>query len=271
MTGSVPGASSYFAAESDFDDEQARLRLLENGHDPATIRHLSDLGVGAGWRCLEVAAGAGSIASWLARRVGAGGHVVAIDRDTRFLGQLVGSNVEVRCVDVIEDDLGEDAYDLVHCRGLLFHLPSPQDVLRKMVRAMRAGGWVLVEEADLITFGALDATHPFTVGQTLGRMVDFARDRGIWNPSIGRQLPRILVDLGLDEVGNEMHCRAVRGGEAMALFVESSYARLDEMLLGSNVLTEAEITRRRAAFRDRDFWFLNHMLVSAWGRRPSET
>jgi hypothetical protein len=50
-----------------FDDawleERSRLGSLEAALDPGTIRHLTSLGVGPGWNCLEAGAGAGSIAS----------------------------------------------------------------------------------------------------------------------------------------------------------------------------------------------------------------
>src|SRR5438034_3794011 len=47
------------------ETERQRLRALSDIYDPDTIRHLEDLGVGTGWRCLEVGAGEGSIARWL--------------------------------------------------------------------------------------------------------------------------------------------------------------------------------------------------------------
>ena len=50
----------YFASEADVGDEGTRLRLIEQASDPTTFGHLDRLGVGAGWRCLEVGAGGGS-------------------------------------------------------------------------------------------------------------------------------------------------------------------------------------------------------------------
>jgi len=48
-----------------FDDawleERSRLGSLEAVLDPGSLRHLVALGVGPGWSCLEVGAGAGSI------------------------------------------------------------------------------------------------------------------------------------------------------------------------------------------------------------------
>ncbi|MGH8999638.1 MAG: hypothetical protein ACRDY7_09630 [Acidimicrobiia bacterium] len=41
--------------------------------DSSTVRHLEALGVGAGWRCLEVGGGGGSVGRWLGERVGSDG------------------------------------------------------------------------------------------------------------------------------------------------------------------------------------------------------
>ncbi len=51
------------------DTERARLVAMASVCDPTTIRILDERGVSAGWRCLEVGAGGGSIAAWLADRV----------------------------------------------------------------------------------------------------------------------------------------------------------------------------------------------------------
>lgn len=73
----------YVAAEVNADTESGRLRLLEVCRDPGTIGRLDRLGVSCGWRCLEVGAGHGSIARWLAERVGPTGSVLAADIDPR--------------------------------------------------------------------------------------------------------------------------------------------------------------------------------------------
>jgi tRNA A58 N-methylase Trm61 len=103
----------YFAAGWDFDEERARLRLIEEIYDPATTRRLASLGLTSGWRCLELGAGAGSIASWLAARVGPSGQVVATDIDPRFLQDIKLPNLEVRRHDIRTDALEREAYDLL--------------------------------------------------------------------------------------------------------------------------------------------------------------
>ena len=85
-------------------ERQARERFaaLPRIYDPGTIRHLQALGVTAGWRCLEVGAGGGSIALWLAERVGPSGYVLATDLDTRFLEPLARPTLEVRRHDITD-------------------------------------------------------------------------------------------------------------------------------------------------------------------------
>jgi predicted O-methyltransferase YrrM len=103
MTTDPTGVAGYFAADAEAGDELARLRLIEAEQDPQTFRYLDGIGVGAGWRCLEVGAGAGSVVRWLSERVGTEGRVVAVDLDPRFLGDLCEPNVEVRRCDITSD------------------------------------------------------------------------------------------------------------------------------------------------------------------------
>jgi hypothetical protein len=49
--------------------ERARLAGLEGALDPGTREHLTRLGAGPGKRCLEIGAGGGSVAFWLAEQV----------------------------------------------------------------------------------------------------------------------------------------------------------------------------------------------------------
>jgi hypothetical protein len=74
----------------------ARHGALADLFDAGTIRHLESCGIGTGWRCLEIGGGGGSIARWLADRVGPSGRVVATDIDTRFLDALDDPRIEVR-------------------------------------------------------------------------------------------------------------------------------------------------------------------------------
>src|SRR5947208_3890577 len=119
--------------------ERQRLAAIEAAANPLTIECLEKIGVGEGWRCLEVGAGAGSIAEWLCGRVGPNGKVVATDLQTKFLETIAAPNLEVRKHDITIDELEREAFDLVSSRKVLEHLPNPTAALRRMTEAVRPG------------------------------------------------------------------------------------------------------------------------------------
>src|SRR4051812_45567785 len=111
-----------------------RFANLESIYDPRTIAFLEATGIDAGWRCLEVGGGGGSVAAWLADRVGPSGDVLVTDIDPRFLQGLAASgrpNLEVRQHDITSDRLPPDAFDLIHARLVLLHLPGADRVLER--------------------------------------------------------------------------------------------------------------------------------------------
>jgi predicted O-methyltransferase YrrM len=81
-----PAAADREAAEGE------RLGLLEQIYDPVSRRGRAPLQ--AGWRCLELGTGRGSMAPWLAEKVGPTGHVVATDIDVGYLRRLEVPNLE---------------------------------------------------------------------------------------------------------------------------------------------------------------------------------
>ncbi|MEU8224344.1 methyltransferase domain-containing protein [Kribbella sp. NPDC048915] len=88
--------------------------------DAPTTWRLRTLGLRPDLRCLELGAGSGSIANWLAARTR---EVVAVDIDTTQL-QDVAPGVQVHRHD-LRDGLPVDGpFDLIHARLLLLHLPE---------------------------------------------------------------------------------------------------------------------------------------------------
>src|SRR5262249_27222927 len=133
----------YIMAEAAGDLELARLRANEAWMDQHTTDQLDRTGLRAGWRCLEVAAGAGSIARWLHERVGPTGSVTALARDPRFLTELPAGMTVVEH-DITNGPPAAEPYDLVHARSLLAHLPNPKQVLADLIAVVRPGGWLVV-------------------------------------------------------------------------------------------------------------------------------
>ena len=114
--------SSRYQLGNEWEQARERLRALERIHDPISISRLEQIGVGAGWHCLELGPGGGSITEWLCERVGPTGSVVAIDLDPRFVEVLERPNLEVRAEDIVEAPLAKSSYGLVFTRLTLQHI-----------------------------------------------------------------------------------------------------------------------------------------------------
>jgi SAM-dependent methyltransferase len=257
----------YVLADSEAAAESRRLAALEVDSDPDTVRRLDRLAVGAGWRCLEVGAGRGSIARWLGERVGPDGRVVAADIDCRFLIDLPG-NVEVRTLDICKDSPEAGAYDLVHCRALLMHVPDPGAVLSRMVASLRRGGVLLAEDGDfgLLTYGGhpdgpacTEATH---------RVLDALRSSGRMNAFLGRNLPTLLLNAGLDLMGGEVKTVIARPGTPPYELWRLSMHDMAPMLTAAGLMSEADAARTREVLADPRTVLTSLTMVSAWGRRP---
>jgi SAM-dependent methyltransferase len=260
----------YFAATADSQDELGRLRLIEQELDPDTIRYLTKIGVGEGWRCLEVGPGGGSITRWLAERVGPSGQVVAADIDPRFLDDLDLSNVEVRRHNIAQAPLETDLYDLVHCRLLLMHMADPNEVLRRMVNTLRPGGWILAEEPDNGVAEAVSLTHPLAenFNSCYRAKIESSARAKIMDLRMGRSLPEFMARLDLVDTGNEGVARVIRGGEPLSLVWVSTWKQVDEQLVDEGVLTKAEVDDMARAYQDPSFSYRAQLMQAVWGRRP---
>ena len=246
--------------------ERRRLRALGELSDPDTIEHLRRLGIGAGWRCLEVGAGSGSLVPWLSETVGASGSVLATDVDVQFMSDLDAPNLRVIRHDVAVDALPDGPFDLVHCRFVLEHVPSRDGVLRQLASCLAPDGWLLVEAAFV--------TADLTVDETLARLNRAAFLR-LLPDLIGvdftwaRHLPRRLRDVGLADVDALAVARPLRGATPSADVLKLTAERLRSPLLASGLLTGDELDSALCRYDDPDLLDYSPIIVAAWGRRPS--
>lgn len=252
--------------------ERERLVHLAATLDPGTQRRMRALGIGRGWRCLEIGAAEGSMARWMAEQVGASGRVVAADIDLRFLADLRLPNVEVRELDVRSAPLEEAAFDLAYCRTLLLHLPDPDAALAKLIHSLRPGGWLLAEDSDMCVQVAADPDHPDAeLFESFHRRV-WAHLRSVkyFDTRFGRTLPPRLRALGLVELGFEASASFQSGGEPGAELQRRNLGQnLGPLLVEREVVRPDELERVLALYADASFAYLSGLNVAAWGRRPA--
>lgn len=260
------------AARGRQEAEDERLGLLERLFDPASRRR-RDL-VRPGWRCLEVGAGRGSIAVWLAAQVGPSGHVVATDIDLTYLERLHLPNLEVRRHNILEDPLdalSPGSFDLVSSRLMLFWLAGKQEAaIRRMAECLRPGGWLVDEDGDWGTVAPVDPAHPLS-----GRYRDAWKDGGWWasrgyDPNFGRRLPGLFERCGLQSIRHEANAEVVRGGSPWAQWWKETLEGIRACEQTAGNLTparEQEYQALIAPLTDPSAWLLSELLHSCRGQR----
>ena len=150
---------------------------------------LERLGVGPGWRCVDVGAGGGDVSVALAEIVGREGRVYAVDSDPRARDEAAAAAAAFSQVLAItqagEDLLLPELVDLAFCRFLLMHVLDPAVVLDRMRRAVRPGGYLVAQE-------------PITsAGRVGGRALSMPDAR---HPDVGAVLPALVREAGLEIV-----------------------------------------------------------------------
>jgi SAM-dependent methyltransferase len=249
-----------------------RFGALASLFDPVTFGHLEHLGVTEGWRCLEVGAGGGSVATWLANRVGESGQVVATDLDVRWLEQrLRASNIEVRRHSVVDDPLPGSFFDLVHERLVLLHVPERVGALGRLVSALRPGGWLLAEDFDS-DIAPDPCPAPQSEDEKLANLMmrsvrSLLTQRGA-DTALGHKLPQLLRDAGLEDVGADAY-QAIEVGDAIRQLQRANIAQVADPLVEQALVTRDELERYLTLLDERRISPRSPLLVSAWGRRPS--
>ncbi len=150
---------------------------------------LERLGIGSGWRCVDVGAGGGDVSVALAEIVGRPGRVYAVDSDPTARDEAAAAAAAFSQVLAItqaaEDLVLPEQVELAFCRFLLMHVVDPAAVVRRMATVVRPGGYLVAQE-------------PITsAGRVGGRALSMPDAR---HPDVGAILPALVRGAGLDIV-----------------------------------------------------------------------
>ena len=115
----------------------------------ATDKMLEMAGISKGHRVLDIAAGAGEQSITTAKKVGAGGYVLATDISSNILefakqmAQQAGmNNIEIKVMDGENLTVEDETFDAVISRVGLIYFSDQQKALKEMLRVLKPGGKV---------------------------------------------------------------------------------------------------------------------------------
>ncbi len=208
-------------------DEQRRLSLLNDLLNDASLKAMRLEG---GEKILDVGSGLGQLAHAMARAASPAGKVVGIERDPKQLAearQLADKSggkdrVEFRQGDATALPLaGEEwgSFDLAHSRFLLEHVPDPQGVVSAMVKALRPGGRIILEDDDHDVLRLWP--EPEGIYKLWRAYMDVYRKLGN-DPFVGRHLVAMIREAGAEPVRNDwLFFGSCSGHPAFEVFVEN--------------------------------------------------
>jgi SAM-dependent methyltransferase len=218
----------------------------------------------------------------LAARVGPAGHVLATDINVSWAADAASGGEDAgpgpaaapsAPVEVVEHDVAAGPppggpFDLVHARLVLVHVPDRSAALANMVRSLRPGGVLLVEDADpaLQPRSCLEETGPAEVlaNRIRSGFRSLLAERGV-DLAYGRSLPRRLRAAGLVDVRADAAFPVSH--PACAHLEVATIAIIRDQLEDHGIATGAEIEAHLAAVRSGALDLTQPPMISAWGRR----
>jgi SAM-dependent methyltransferase len=259
----LAGRRYVFDNDNTHSDEQHRC--LAAAYDPATTASLAATGVGPGWQGLEVGAGGGSIAQWLAGRVAPTGGVLATDINPRHIRAAPGLTVQRH--DVVHDPLPERRFDLVHARLVLLHLPDRLAVLDKLVRALKPGGRLQLDEFDIAYGPALGGPDNGLYERFLDAKAEVMRTAGALG-TWGRSVGAAMTAAGLERVEARPHVSLWdRDSPGLRLLVHHTRHLRDAFVAAG--FSDDDLARVRDVMAHEDFRACSCLFYTVRGRRPA--
>jgi hypothetical protein len=158
---------------------------------------------------------------------------------------------------------------LIHARLVLVHVPQRVEAMAAMVRVLRPGGWLLVEDADpaLQPLTCIDEYGP---DQALANKLrrgfrQLLSERGA-DLAYGRTLPRALRQAGLVDVAADAFFPV--GGPACTILERATVEQTRDGMVARGLATAAEIDRHLANIAGGGLDLATSPMISAWGRSP---
>ena len=142
-----------------------RQRVIGEIHDGRTRELLLRAGLASGHRFVEFGCGLGYVTRWAATQ---GARATGIDVDEEQIAaaqaltrEAVVDHVEFRAASVYEPALEAGSIDVSYSRWLMVHLQRPVDAMRAIHAALKPGGMMVCEEADVSAVYAVPRSEAY--------------------------------------------------------------------------------------------------------------
>ena len=259
------------------DSELARLMTQAEIHRPEAEALLDRVPIDVGDRALDLGCGPLGVLDLLSERAGSTGEVVGLDNESRMiaLAQHAIAERELRNVTLLQGDayasgLAADSFDLVHERLVLNNVTAPEAVVWEMVRVVRPGGWVALQDVDWVTW-TCEPAHP-AWNELLAALTATRQAAGL-DPFIGRRLPALLRGAGMVDVNVHAHQYIWRPEDLYQTLLVKFVAIHRERITEGGYMTSERVDELTAELEQHlaqpETLVIYTPLFQAWGRKRS--
>ena len=143
-------------------------------------------------------------------------------------------------------------------------------MLDSLVGSRRPGGWIVIEDFDnmFLEVGCAAMTEQAVIRKVALAFERLLQDRGA-DLAYARRLPDLLCARGLREVAGEGRMVFGAGGSAVSRLAAANYSQVAEEMIRQSLCTSGELRSALEMLEDPGVGVATHLLISAWGRRPT--
>jgi SAM-dependent methyltransferase len=267
--------SSYPLGTS--DQELDRLGFQHEVWGGVTREFLARLGVGAGWRVLDLGCGPGFVSFDLSGLVGPTGEVVALDESPRWIEHVEREirargirNVRTVRSRIQEAELAAGSFDLVFTRWVLSFLADPAAVVRRLVPALKEGGLFAVEDYNHEGVSLFPESEGFRAVVRATRAMYASSGGDAW---IAARAPAIFRSAGLETLSIRPNVLCGGPGSPPFRWAGLFFPHFSEAMEAKGFLSAAErrlfLDEWAQREKDPDAMFFSPIVVDAAARKRS--
>lgn len=270
----MPSTGHYPIERREGEIERLRMQAAAIEFDASVM--LDRIGVGAGWRCLDLGCGPGGIIELLSLRAGPTGRVVSLDADLVFLEQarVLARERGLGNVDFVQGDayctgLARGSFELVHARFVASIVGRPKELIDEAVALTCPGGIVALQDPDISTLKCYPAHAAWDCLTQILEQVFACVGNDV---RLAQGLYQLVRRAGLEDVQYRPFLVGFRPDDRMADFLPATVESVRRTILGHSLIDEAELNVALAACRrhlaDPDTVSTYVTVAQVWGRRP---
>jgi len=230
--------------------------------------HLEKAGLREGQIVYDIGCGTGFMTHHMASIVGPQGHVYGIDSSPAQLELAEKRILDSTCDNVtfIQENVQSDNLpcpqkaDLIYCRFLLMHLNNPADALSAMMKLLKPGGQIVLQECITSTCHLSD--HDPQLNDLFNALINLGQKLGL-DYDIGLSLKALAESEGLKDITQDEHQYELQPDFAR-YFLTFTHQEWVKKALHQGIITEEKYVTlgERIKYLNRSFFISKQIYIT---------